>query len=176
MSKDVFKIFTRKLSSYTLFEHDMHLRKGLYNRFNHYMKTKAALQEIKANFPDFKKFLLVEDTIDNYYSINEAIKTEDYVQLMKVLSFPLFETVEKSIKTNNPLTFTLHDEISKCDLVGARVVKNEITKPKPYNIWYQVSFNFVIKDNKGFKDQLVVVERRQIDEDKNDWRICSISN
>ena len=176
MSKSIFKFFTKNLSSFTLLEHNMHLQKGITNKVQHYLKTRSALAEVKSKFKDFRNFIFIEDVISNYYSIKEAVNHKDYAQIMKTCSFSIYEAIKKAENNDSSNPFDLYDHVAKCDIVGARVVKLDKTKTNPYKIWYQVTLNLVVREDKsGFKDQLIVVERREIDDNKDDWRICHIS-
>ncbi|CAD8168505.1 unnamed protein product [Paramecium octaurelia] len=140
------------------------------------LRTRTALNQAESCFIDFKRSQFPLFAKDRYFEFVEAYNRKDKVDLIRLLSVPLYDIVKACLKDNKPLPFKLYKEMTDAQMVQARVYyQKEISLQSQY-IWYQITvkFNFIDPETKKDVVKYNVLERRESDSSEKDWRICKL--
>ncbi|CAD8074156.1 unnamed protein product [Paramecium sonneborni] len=149
---------------------------GIFPYLRSSFKTRLALNQTESCFIDFKRSQFPLFAKDRYFEFLEAYNRKDKVDLIRLLSVPLYDIVKVSLKDNKPLPFKLYKEMTDASLVQARLYSQKKMALQSSQTWHQITvkFNFIDPETKKDVIKYNVLERRESDSSEKDWRICKL--
>ncbi|CAK77647.1 unnamed protein product (macronuclear) [Paramecium tetraurelia] len=149
---------------------------GIMPYLKNALKTRLALNQTESCFIDFKRSQFPLFAKDRYFEFLETYNRKDKVDLIRLLSVPLYDIVKVSLKDNKPLPFKLYKEMTDAQLVQARLFSQKKMALQSSQTWHQITvkFNFIDPETKKDVVKYNVLERRESDSSEKDWRICKL--
>ena len=161
-------------SSFNIIDYNSFKTTSFSNKIRDKIQTKFTLNKMASMYGGFEKSTIINKTEEIYIDFLKCLKNKDKITMMKLISFPFHNFIDKSLKNNYLLNYDKNPIVKKKEIMSARSYSNKVFDPNSYNTWFQISIKLNIVDNGVEKDRIVVVEKRECDLKDEDWRICLI--
>ena len=197
MKKSFFNSFTKNISSYKNFKYTK--PKGILEIIKQKRENNKNIKNLEKIFQDFDKNVIKEITEMHYINLQINLKNQNKMELMKILSFPLYfkfeeeienkknfkkEKKEKNLKNENFENLGNFDNKEFNFILNSQLDSSKILKINHYEKiddnneienWYQVILEIMTRDEKNnYNKQFITLERRENELENEDWKICCI--
>ena len=171
-TKKAMEMFSSAVSSGVLVDQYDHSTSSIIKKSTNFFKNRFYLSQTESVFLDFKRKTFPNLAISKHVNLHAYLKEKNKVELMKLLSYPLYENFKGIIKQNDQSSlesYCLYPEISDAAILQSRIYNASKSGVSSSLSWHQVTVKFYT-ENKEFVN---VFERREIDNISEDqWRIC----
>ena len=169
--------FWSKLSSGIISDPSLFLPQTISQKLQSSSITNSTLRKIKSRFGAPTKNTAEDLLLNTYIRFAMAIQTRDEIELASVTSASLFSTLSQSMAQPLYLPFTIYTSFDGAKLLAARQYSNQDNAPS-HRSWFQLYFHLNALYDGEHKEQFLVVERREADNDaeKDAWRITYLQD
>lgn len=119
--KDSVERISSKISSSIIVDQNDFMSANPIGKVKNMFKTRLILNQTESFFIDFKRKEFPNFARDRYYTLQTAFKRKDKVDLMKLLSIPLYDIFKDSLKNKVQPPFTFYPHILDASLVQGQL-------------------------------------------------------
>ena len=176
--KNVLPKLTSDMSSGTVSDGILVKNTDVFSKLQNTLKTRTVLNQSEGIYQGFNRKTFGIQAIDVYNRSFIAYNANNKVDLMKQVSFPLYNALLDG--KNDPkivLPFKFYKPISASQEM-ARIFSHDDYAFNKYFTWHQMSMKFQMEDKETGEivEKINVFERREVDATDGFWRLMHLEN